>query len=61
MGECGWMVYRGRKGEGRNMRNCKGGSGWVGWGGVIKGCDEEGGARWKCGGGWEARDGWNRV
>ena len=24
--------------------------GWDGWG-----------ARWKCGGGWEAKDGWNRV
>ena len=61
MGECGWMVYHGRRGEGGNMGNCKGGDGWVGQGGVNEGCDEEGGDGWKCGGGWEERDGWNRV
>ena len=43
------------------MGSCKGWGGWVGRGGVSEGCDEERGAEWKCGGGWEARDGWNRV
>ena len=43
------------------MGNCKGGGGWVGHGGVSKGYDEERGAIWKCGGGWEERDGWNGV
>ena len=33
----------------------------MGSGGVSEGCDEEGGAGWKCGGGWEERDGWNGV
>ena len=37
------------------------GTGWGGRGGVIEGCDEEGGYRWKCVGGLEARDGWNGV
>ena len=38
------------------------GTGWMGgaWG-VSEGCDEEGGDGRKCGGGWEARDGWNKV
>lgn len=51
MGECGWMVYRGWRGKGGNMENCKGEGGWVGCGGVSEGCDEEGGGEWKCGGG----------
>ena len=28
---------------------------------MRKGCDEEGGDVWKCGGGWEERGGWNEV
>ena len=57
MGECGWMVYRGQKGEGGNMGNCKGGGGWVGRGGVSEGYEKEGGARWKCGGVWVGQGG----
>ena len=43
------------------MGNCEEGGGWVGRGGLREGCDEEGGTGWKCRGGWEVRDGWNRV
>ena len=32
-----------------------------GAGGVSEGYGEEGRVGWKCGGGWEERDGWNGV